>query len=67
MNLMEPEDHIIIAAWRLFRSGGMGGPGHLPFAGGSLQQPAALMQALEAMSGAEAALGAFKRVRPSAD
>jgi hypothetical protein len=43
----------LVTLWRLFKGGGMG-PGPLPCAGGSGDQPAALMDAFAIMSGAEA-------------
>jgi hypothetical protein len=51
--LMDDEDRTLIDIWAAYRRDGMGGVGHLPFAGGYAQQPSALMRALEAMDGAD--------------
>lgn len=43
----------LIQVWREYQGGGMGGVGHLPRTGGSLDQPAVLMDSLMAMSAIE--------------
>lgn len=53
-HLLEPEALTVLDLWLAWRRDGMGGAGHLPFAGGMAQQPAALMRGLDAMSAAEA-------------
>ena len=55
-HLLDDEDHDILGLWIAYRGGGMGGVGHLPFAGGMAEQPSALMAALESMQGAAAAV-----------
>ena len=46
----------MLRLWSVFRSGGMGGVGHLPYSGGSAEQPAMMLQAFDIMSGVEAEL-----------
>ena len=43
----------LIQIWHEYKGGGMGGVGHLPRAGGSLDQPAVLMDTLNEMSAIE--------------
>ncbi|MFZ1427186.1 MAG: hypothetical protein WAS21_10495 [Geminicoccaceae bacterium] len=57
-HLVDPEDRLLIDVWLAWRRDGMGGTGHLPFAGGYAQQPSALMRALEAMDAADARIRA---------
>jgi hypothetical protein len=57
-----PEDHVLLDVWLAYRGGGLGGVGHLPFAGGYARQPAALMQALNVMSAADAQIR--ERMKP---
>jgi hypothetical protein len=54
---------VILDLWLAWRRDGMGGVGHLPFAGGAAQQPSALMAALSAMSAAEARIRAREKSR----
>ncbi len=46
---------VVVQLWQAYRGGGMGG-GHLPEAGGMLQQPAALMDAFALMNSCAKAL-----------
>lgn len=57
-HLVEAEDRLLIDLWLAWRRDGMGGIGHLPFAGGYARQPAGLMRALEAMDVADARIRA---------
>lgn len=53
-HLLESEDRLILELWRAWRRDGFsGGIGHLPFAGGAAEQPAALMAAFEACTAAD--------------
>ena len=45
----------MLSLWNAFRGGGMGG-GHLPAAGGMMDQPACVMAAFAIMSACAAAL-----------
>ena len=49
--------------WSAWRTGGMGGPGHLPEAGGFGDQAAIMMDALRVMDAAEARLAEDERRR----
>ncbi len=55
MALIGEEELAVIALWQQSRSG-MGGPGHLPFAGGSAEQPAILIEAFRILEGVAAKL-----------
>ena len=58
--LLDADDRALLTIWRAWQGGGMG-PGHLPFAGGSADQPACVMACLRAMDGAAAALRPKRR------
>lgn len=60
-HLLDHEAQVVLDIWIACRRDGMGGVGHLPYAGGFAQQPSALMRALEAMSAADARIRARKR------
>jgi hypothetical protein len=53
--LLNDEEMAIAGLWNQYRGSGMGG-GPLPFGGGAADQPALVMDAFAAMSGAAAAL-----------
>lgn len=63
VHLLDDEDFVILELWQAYRRDAMGAPGHLPFAGGYAEQPAALMRALEACSAVEARIRARERPR----
>lgn len=46
----------VFELWRHYRPSGLGGPGHLPFAGGAADQPALLLDAFAVLAACEAAL-----------
>lgn len=54
-HLVGDEALLALQLWRLWQ-GGLAGGGPLPEAGGSLEQPSALIAAFQIMSAAEAAL-----------
>lgn len=45
----------MLEIWQLYRGGGMG-PGHLPDAGGIMDQPTAMLRAFAVMTATERAL-----------
>lgn len=45
----------MVRLWRLYQGGGMG-PGYLPDAGGTMDQPVAMLEAFSLMSAYEAEL-----------
>ncbi|RDD60489.1 hypothetical protein [Ferruginivarius sediminum] len=49
LHLLDDEDMALIRLWDAWRGGGQG-PGHLPAAGGMLDQPAATMESLHLMA-----------------
>ena len=53
--MIDAETEAVVGLWHEYRSGGFGA-GHLPFAGGSADQPALLMDAFYVLSGAAQAL-----------
>lgn len=54
-HLTDDADVLLIEMWRAF-TGGLGGRGPLPFAGGYADQPACVMAAFRILSNAEDAL-----------
>jgi len=62
-HLLDADDDALRAIWLAWRSGGGlgGGVGHLPFAGGSAEQPACVMAALAIMDNAAARLAPKRR------
>jgi hypothetical protein len=52
-HLLSDEDRVLLDLWLLYRRDGMGGVGHLPYQGGSAQQPSAVMRALDTMDVAD--------------
>lgn len=55
MHLVDAADLALLDLWRQWQGGGFG-PGHLPFAGGTADQPACVMAAFGILSAAERAL-----------
>ena len=60
--LLDAQDMTLIKLWQLHDTGGFA-PGPLPFAGGSADQPACVMDALAIMSAAKAKLRPAKENR----
>lgn len=54
--LLDPGSIAMVRIWSLHRSGGVGGTGHLPDLGGTLDQSSLMLEALQVMNGAEAKL-----------
>ncbi len=46
----------MLSLWRMYQGGGMGGVGHLPDPGGSMDQPVVMIEAFNLMSNIEAEL-----------
>lgn len=46
----------MLQLWRMYQGGGMGGVGHLPDVGGTMDQPVVMIEAFNLMSGIEAEL-----------
>jgi len=55
-HLLDDEDRAALEVWRRSRGGGMGGQGHLPQAGGVMDQAAAILASLDVMDAAFAAI-----------
>jgi len=51
--VVEPWAWDMLPLWRLYQGGGMGGAGHLPDAGGSLDQAAVMIEAFGLMTATE--------------
>lgn len=62
LHLLGPDEMAMIDLWSSWRAGD--GAGHLPFAGGSAEQPACVMAAIAIMDGAWFAL---RRTAPKGD